>query len=457
MKATSRREFLKTSARTFAAISSGAVLAQPGRAAQRQRDAANDKVVVGVIGLGGRGRDLSGGFARRDDTEVAYLCDVDLKRIGDLPDTIARAQGGRTPQVVQDMRRIYDDPDVDAVVIATCDHWHALASIWACQAGKDVYVEKPPSHNIWESRKVVEAARKYERVVQVGSQNRSAPYVYAAAEYIQSGELGDAYLVKVYNVKPGGPFRVPEDSPSPDGLDYDLYLGPAASRPFNQAHFHRGWKMFWDYSGGDLADDGYHQLDIARLLIGDPVYPNAVNCSGGKLVFNDDREVPDAQVLSFEYDNVLVTFELTQYTQYMQKTPGHIRMGDGFPDWPLNATRIEVYGSRGLMYLGRHGGGWQVVTSNGEIKDELPGRMENEGHRDNFIECVRSREKPNADIETGHLSAVMVHLGNIGVRLGGRRLVIDPQTETLVADAAANADTLMRRTYREPYAVPETV
>ena len=165
--------------------------------------------------------------------------------------------------------------------------------------------------------------------------------------------------------------------------------------------------------------------------------------------------MPDTQVLSFEYDDAIVTFELTQYTQYMQKTATHIRMSDEFPDWQLNATRIEIYGSRGLMYVGRHGGGWQVVTSNGRMADEGPGRMENEGHRENFLECVRSREKPNADIETGHLSAVMVHLGNIGSRLGGRRLVIEPQSESIVGDAEANA--LVKRTYREPYAVPESV
>lgn len=455
MKATSRRDFLKHSTRTIAALSSSAVLARTARAARGRRDKANDKVVFGVIGLGGRGRDHCGGFARHETAEVAYLCDVDLGRIGDYPEAVARMQGGRTPAVVQDMRRIFDDPGVDAVVIATCDHWHALAAIWACQAGKDVYVEKPPSHNIWEGRKIVEAARKYERVVQVGTQNRSAPYIRSAAEYLRSGKLGEAPLVKVYNVKPGGPFRLPEDSAQPDGVDYDMYLGPAPSRPFNQAHFHDGWKMFWDYSGGDLADDGIHQLDIARFLIGDPAYPKAVNCSGGNLAFKDDREVPDTQVLSFEYDDAIVTFELTQYTQYMQKTATHIRMSDEFPDWPLNATRIEIYGSRGLMYVGRHGGGWQVVASNGRIADEGPGRMENEGHRENFLECVRSREKPNADIETGHLSAVMVHLGNIGVRLGGRRLVIEPQSESIMGDAEANA--LVRRTYRAPYAVPESV
>ncbi|HOD51378.1 MAG TPA: Gfo/Idh/MocA family oxidoreductase [Candidatus Hydrogenedentes bacterium] len=455
MRPTSRRDFLKYSTRTIAALSSAATFSHTARGEHAKRDTANDKIVFGVIGLGGRGRDLSAGFARLDDAEVAYLCDVDLDRVGDFPDTIAREQGGRTPKVVQDMRRIYDDPDVDAVVIATCDHWHALAAVWACQAGKDVYVEKPPSHNIWEGRKMVEAARKYNRVVQAGTQNRSAPYIHEAAEYIRSGRLGEAPLVKVYNLKPGGPFRVPEDSPQPEGLDYDMYLGPAPSRPFNEAHFHSGWKKFWAYSGGDLADDGIHQLDIARLLVGDPAYPKAVNCSGGKLAFNDEREVPDTQVLSFEYENAVVTFELTQYTPYMQKTPDRIRMSDEFPAWRLNATRIEVYGSRGLMYVGRHGGGWQVVTSDERVKEQAPGRMENERHRRNFLECVRSREKPNADIEIGHLSAVMVHLGNIGVRLGGRRLVIDPQSERIVGDA--EADALVKRVYRDPYVVPETV
>ena len=197
-----RRGFLRRTAKTVVSLSAGAsVLAKARRA-----DAANDKIVVGLIGCGGRGRGHGRAFAQYPDTELTYCCDPDLERIGNFPSQIEHIQKKR-PEAVQDMRRIFDDKDVDAVVVATCDHWHALATVWACQAGKDVYVEKPASNNVWEGRKMVEAARKYERIVQTGTQNRSAPYVAEALEYIQSGELGDIPLLKVYNLKPGGPFN----------------------------------------------------------------------------------------------------------------------------------------------------------------------------------------------------------------------------------------------------------
>jgi predicted dehydrogenase len=414
----------------------------------------NEKIVMGVIGLGGRGRGHSRGFAYSDDCEIAYVCDVDEKRIGLHPKEINRVQD-KMPKAVTDMRRIFDDKDVDAVVVATCDHWHALATIWACQAGKDVYVEKPPSHNIWEGRKMVEAARNYDRVVQVGSQNRSAPYIHAAREYIASGAAGDVPLVKVYNLEGGGPFHCPPDSEAPEGLDYDMYLGPAPKRPFNGGHFHGGWKCFWAYGGGDLADDGIHQLDVARFLMGDRPHPKAVHASGGNFAFGDDREVPDTQVVTYEYDDAILTFELTQYAPYMAKTPGNIRATDAFPHWAQNSSRVEVYGTKQMMYVGRHGGGWQALTAEGKVVDQQYGRDATEEHRANFIQCVKERKRPNADIEIGHGSAVLVHLGNMGVRLGGRRMVFDGATESIPGDREAAA--LLTRDYRKPYVVPEKV
>ncbi|MCP4643693.1 MAG: Gfo/Idh/MocA family oxidoreductase [bacterium] len=446
-----RRSFLNRTATTFVAFGAAAGTASAQRV---RRDKANDKVVMGVVGLGGRGRGHSRGFAWREDCEVAYVCDVDEARVGRHPKEVERVQK-KKPKAVTDMRRIFDDKDVDAVVVATCDHWHGLATIWACQAGKDVYVEKPPSHNIWEGRKMVEAARKYECVVQVGSQNRSAPYVRAAREYIESGAAGDVPLVKVFNLEGGGPFTCPPDGEMPSGVDYDKYLGPAPMRPFNEAHFHGGWKNYWAYSGGDFADDGIHQLDVARLLMGDKPYPKTVHAMGGNMAFDDDREVPDTQVVSFEYDDAVMTFELSQFARYMAKTPGKVRATDAFPDWPQNSSRIEVYGTKQMLYVGRHGGGWQALTSEGKVVDQGYGRDATDAHRDNFIDCVRTRERPNADIEIGHQSAALVHLGNMGVRLGGRRIEYDGANEAIPGDPQAGA--LLKREYREPYVVPENV
>ena len=452
MEDISRRGFISKSAKSMLTVAGGvAVAVLPGKA---RAVSANEKVIMAVIGTGGRGRDVSRQFVNRRDVEMAYVCDADEERIGSYPRQLERIQG-RAPRAVQDMRRVLDDKDVDAVLIATCDHWHGLATIWACQAGKDVYVEKPPCHNIWEGMRMVEAARKYNRVVQCGLQNRSAEFAHSAREYIQSGKLGDIPLVKVYNMKGGGAFTCPPDSERPKSVDYDLYLGPAPSRPFNRGHFHDGWKMWWAYGGGDMGDDGIHQLDLARFVLGDKPVPKVVTASGGRLAFQDDREVPDTQVVSFEYDRQLMTFELTEYAPYMIKESDEVRNGDKFPFWPTNATRIELYGTRGLMYLGRHGGGWQVITADGKETDKFYGRQANDEHRANFLDCVRTRNRPAADIEIGVTSNLLVHYGNMGVRAGGCRMVIDPQTLAVSGDDGANK--FFKRDYREAYAVPEQV
>ncbi len=449
-----RRAFLDRSAKTMVTFSTAGMLM--GSKKQVKADKANDKIVMGVIGLGGRGRDHAQRLAQREDVWLKYVCDVDeVERMGSVPKRMASLQ--KAPcEGVTDMRRIYEDKEVDAVLIATTDHWHALATIWACQAGKDVFVEKPPCICPWEGRKMVEAARKYKRVVQVGTQNRSAAYIQKAAQYIKEGGLGEIPLVKVYNLKSGMPFICPKDSEAPKGVDYERYLGPAPLRPFNKGHFHEGWKKFWAYSEGDMGDDGIHQLDVARYILGDKPYPKAVNCSGGHIAFKDDREVPDTMAVSYEYDRQIVTFEMSEWAPYMIKIPPEVRDGDLFPHWPTCSTRIEVYGTKGLMYLGRHGGGWQVLVKyDGKIGEQEFGRQAHEEHREEFLACVRSRKTPNADIEIGYHSALLMHLGNLGVRLGGRRLVFDSATEQCVGDDEANA--LLKRTYREPYVIPEQV
>jgi predicted dehydrogenase len=445
--------------RTFiAASTSGAGTLVISSAARAKP--ANEKVMLALIGCGGRGVSVALDFASRKDAEVACLCDLHEGRLAKAVKAIANRQA-KEPTAVKEMRRVFDDKAIDAVIIATPDHWHAPASILACQSGKDVYVEKPPSHNLWEGRKMVEAARKYDRIVQVGTQNRSSPYNLAAREYIKSGKLGDIHLVKVFNLKSGSPFHLGANDNPPTGFDWQAWLGPAPSRPHNSRLFQGGWHQFWAYSGGDLADDGIHQIDLAMMLLGDPDLPRVVHGSAGRFAHRDDGEVPDTQVITYELPKLLLTFELTGWPPYMDKIAGDVRTGSEYPFWPQCATRIEIYGSKGLLYIGPHGGGWQVFerakrqSRPGEIIAQMHGRPGDAPHEQDFIDCIKSRKRPNADIEIGHQSISLVHLGNIAHRCGNQRLVFDAKSETFVESAVANK--LLRRHNQTKYSVADEV
>ena len=441
MRSLDRRKFMTGSlgAASLAMVSKGSVRG------------ANERVVVGIMGLGGRGNRLAEHFAQRPDVEVAYLCDVDTRRFERARKTVAAAQRAR-PKLVQDFRRILDDAGVDALVNATPDHWHALGTILACQAGKDVFVEKPMAHSIWEGRKMVEAESKYGRVVQVGMQSRSAPYVHRAREYIRAGNLGDVHLVRVYNMMQH-PKREPvPDGPVPDGLDWDLWCGPAARRPYNPGLY---WLNHSEYSCGPIAGDLVHQLDLARYLIGDPPAPRAASHQGGIYSLKDGRDTPDTQMALYEYDGLTMTMQSTLWTPYMKKTPGAVRNADRFPDWPFSSTKVEVLGTDGYMYFGRHGGGWQAYDADGELVRSEYGRQGNREHQDDFVDCIRTRRKPVADAETGHQTAMLCHLANISYRVGNRRLVLDPETETFTG--FPEADAHLKRTYRKPWVIPEKI
>ncbi len=434
-----RRHFLFGS---MAALATGSAAGRPV--------SANDKVVLGFMGVGGRGRELLKRFSKRQDVTVAYLADVDSRRLPEAASEAAQ-RSGRIPKTVQDVRTVLDDKAVDALVVATPDHWHALGTVWACQAGKDVYVEKPTSHSIWESRQMVRAARKYDRVVQVGTQCRSAPYMQGAIDYIKSGQLGEVHYVRVLNSKPRSSIGKRPDGSAPAGVDYDRWLGPAAARPFNENHFHYAWHWFWDYSGGDIINDGVHQIDMARWVI-DRAHPKSVYSTGGIHFFKDDQETPDTQVVAWDYDGLTMAFEQTLWTPYQQKTPFNLRDRDELPKWPFSGTRIEIFGSKRWMMLGRHGDGWEVFDGDFRSVAHQYGRQADDLHITNFLDCIRARKRPNADIEKVHLSTLLCHYGNIAYRVG-RKLFIDPATEGFVDDAQANA--LVKRTYRAPYVVPE--
>ena len=328
-------------------------------------------------------------------------------------------------------------------------------TIYACQAGKDVYVEKPPTLNIREGRTMAEVAKRHGRIVQTGTQNRSAPYVQEALELVRSGALGDIGICKVFNLKGGGRFKKSPDGQPPAGMDYNTWLGPRPERPFNkQTVYGGGWHKYWDFSGGDMADDGIHQMDIARWLLGKE-FPQSIHASGGKLIHkDDDRETPDTQVVTFEFNDVVMTTEVSLWAPYMRKTNGQTRRGSVFPFWPQNATRIELYGSKNLMILGRHGGGWQIFTADGKVVKQEYGRFPDPPHKENFISCIKSRKRPNADAEVGHRSAALVHLGNIAYRVG-RQINFDDRTETIVGDKEAMR--LANGTYRKGFEIPGVV
>ena len=452
MKDLDRREFFHRSTKTVVALGTGSAawaLRRPVRSAPP-----SERVTLAAIGIGGRCQSLIRGFAERGDCDFKTLCDVypQRDRVGASRRQLEEKQGS-APDVEQEFRRVLDDRSIDAVIVATPDHWHAPLAIHACQAGKDVYVEKPPSHNVWEGRQLADAAKRYKRVVQVGTQNRSAPYVQEALRLVRSGYLGKVHLCKVYNLKSGGGYRRGDDGKPPTGMDYDTWLGPAPARPYNRGVcYGGGWHKFWDYSGGDLADDGVHQLDIARWLVGKD-FPREVHATGGNLAFSDDRDVPDTQIASFGFGDLILTLELTQWPGYMRKTNSATRGGDEFPHWLQNATRIELYGTERQLILGRHGGGWQIFGAGATVEKQMFGRFPDASHKENFVRCIRSRDLPNAPAEEGHRSALLVHLANMSYRLGGRQLVFDGTTEQIVGDPEANR--MIKREYRSGFEVPQ--
>ena len=408
---------------------------------------AGERIGIALLGCGGRGRFVARGLVE-EGADLVALCDLNAARLDQAEQFLSEVQI-KKPTRYRDMRQLFDNKDVDAVVVATPDHWHAPASILACLADKDVYVEKPHAHNIVESQRMVQVARERDRIIQVGTQNRSAPYNHKAREYIQSGKLGRIGLVKVYNLKSGTEFRLGDTHRKPDDFDWDSWLGPAPVRAYHERIFNGGWHKFWDFSGGDLADDGIHQLDIAMMLMQDPGVPAGVACNGGRFVFDgDDAEVPDVQVASFDFPDFVLTFELTNYPRYMQKTTTTIRRNDEFPYWTQNATRIEIYGSETMMTIGRHGGGWQVMTSGGRVVEQMYGRPPDNLHYANFLDSIKSRTVPNADIRTAHPACVMVHMANIAHRIGNQKVRFDEQHGKF--DSVA-ANKLLGREYRKNY------
>jgi predicted dehydrogenase len=431
MSNVNRRTFLASAGAGTAALALGAGARAAGP---------NDRINVAVVGFHGRGKSHIDAFSKHKETQIVALCDVDHRIFDENAKHVEdRQKSARAPQLVGDLRRLMDDKNIDVVTIATPNHWHALAAVWACQAGKDVYVEKPVSHNVSEGRKIVDAARKYGRIVQTGTQSRSYAGMREAMEYLRSGKLGKIYLARGLCFKPRGSIGAKQDAAVPEGVDYNIWLGPAPERAFNPNRFHYEWHWNWEYGNGDIGNQGIHQMDVARWGLGKSTLPTHIMSSGGRYGYKDDGETPNTQVAAFRYDDCLLEFEVRGLPTNDEKG---VKIGNLF------------YGSEGCMAI--NGGAW--ATYMGHKNEPGPnGKGGDDGvHFDNFIQAVKSRKPDslNAEILEGHLSSALCHLGNISYRLG-RALEFDPKTETFTSDKDANA--MLTREYRSPFTMPERV
>jgi predicted dehydrogenase len=415
---------------------------------------ANDRIVLALIGAGGRGVPTIISCCKANTgVEIKTICDVDDSRSANAA-VESEKQLGYKPVTTRYMKEVLDDSDIDAVWIATPDHWHALATIWACQAGKDVYIEKTPCLCIWEGQKMMEAAKRYRQIVQAGYQNRSGAYIAKARDYIQGGKLGQVVHIRIYNLLPGVKWLPDPESEIPSSLDWNEWLGPAPYRPFSKGAFN-GWYYYYDYNPGTL-NDASHQLDLVRMLMGNPGHPKSVYGWGGNNVFHSERDTPESQSITYDFEKFTVTVDSCNATNYMAKASTEIRMDPAkFPEWKTNADRVEIYGTEGVMFMGRTGGGWQVYGPGEKIIAQEGGIHPDVEHQVNFIECIRSRKQPNANITQAHLSASLVHMANIAYRTGNKQLFFDAQKEQFIGSDDANR--FLKVKYRENYVVPDKV
>jgi predicted dehydrogenase len=403
---------------------------------------ANDRVVVGLIGCGGRGRYVARLMREAPGVECGAVCDVYEPNAA-----AARDWAGANARAHRDFRRLLEDKSIDAVQVATPDHWHALITVLACQAGNDVYVEKPLAHNIREGRAMVQAARRYDRIVQAGTQHRSAPHFAEAARIVQSGELGRVHYVRVWNflnMYPDGIGREPDSAP-PAGLDWDLYLGPAPSVPFNRKRFLVTYRWFWDYAGGFITDFGTHRFDTVHQIMGADA-PLSVAACGRRFALNDAGEMPDVLQVTCEYPGFVLSYEACNLNGHGLggRTPGmKYYNARGAEDRPHG---MAFYGTNGALFADRIG--FEIYPEDGRIeRKQINVPDATTAHAQSFIECVRTRRRPAADVETAHRATAIGHLGNIAYKTG-RKLRWDAAREDFPGDAAAS-DLLSRRSRKE--------
>jgi predicted dehydrogenase len=444
---------------------------------------ANDRVRIAVAGIHGRGQAHIQGYGEMKDVEVAYLVDPD-SRLFEARTAKVKQLAGNTPQCVQDFRRVLDDKTLDAVSIVTPNHWHALLAVWACQAGKDVHVEKPCSHNIVEGRRIVEAARKYDRIVQHGTQRRSDPRWIKLTADVRNGKYGKLRVAYAYATRPRTSIGFKDPEPPPAELDFNLWVGPAPVHPFRTNLVHYEWHWIWDYGNGEIGNLAAHQLDVARWAMPVDAVPRSVVSLGGRFGYQDQGETPNTQLTVIDFGDAqlfceqrgLVSRKACKVTVEFHTDQGVVREGKFFPKGRQDGEPIEGVSAGGFAELGRP-------------------------HFRNFIDCVRSRkrEELNGEILEGHRSAMLAHLGNISYRLGknvpfnketkafgddkmayesfedmkrhlvdlaslelntaeyrlGRPLQFDARAEKFIG--SPDADRMLSRPYREPFVLPEQV
>jgi predicted dehydrogenase len=430
MSPLNRREFLGSSAAGF-----GLAALQAGVFAAQETKAQAAPVRMAVMGVNGRGRGLLSGFCGFPQVEIAYVCDPDADTIPAAL-KIVEDKGKKAPKVEKDFRVALEDPNVDVLVCAAPDHWHALSSVLACQAGKDVYVEKPVSHNPVEGRRMVEAARKYNRVVGAGTQRRSSPHITEAVQKIREGKLGDLAFVRAWITSQRPNIGREQVTSPPPNLDFDLWCGPAANTGYKKNLVHYHWHWRWEYGTGECGNNGIHALDVARWGAG-VEYPEHVVCGGGKYVFDDDQETPDTQLATFDYGNLAIQWEHRTWS------PRGLEGGN---------FGIVFYGSDATLAL--HENGWSIyaLEKKKEVEVESGKSSDHEKpHLENFLNCVASREKTNADIEIAHRSTLMCQLANIAWRTRST-VKFDGKTESILNNEPATA--LLGRTYRKGFELP---
>ena len=455
-----RRGFIKKTAAGAAGIALGATAFSAK--SYGNIPGANDRIMLASIGIRGRGKGLLNSFSKMygDGVMVKTICDVDSQFFAERVKLAADNQKGNKPDTEIDMRKVYEDKEIDAVVIATPNHWHALATIWACQAGKHVYVEKPSSHNVWEGRKMVEAARKYDRIVQVGFQNRSISNVMQAMQFLHNGGIGEVFMARGTCFKPRDSFGISEDSTPPSTLNYDLWLGPASYRQYNEKKGHYNWHWHWDTGNGDTGNQGPHQFDVARWGLNKKVHPVKVQSMGGIFGISPkecSQETPNTQTSVFEYeDGKILEFETRGRYTNAESNAG-IKIGNlfyGTDGW------LEVNGSNWKAYKQREnepfaGSDMAETAAIGGDKS-FRTAPDSKGHFGNFIDALKAgdRQVLNCDVAEGHMSTVLPLIANVAYRVG-ETLRFNGEFEEIIDNE--EADMLLTRKYRYPYIIPKKV
>jgi predicted dehydrogenase len=476
-----RRQFLGHTAATAAASSAFSLFTIAGTRASGRVLGANDAIRIGVAGINGRGGSHIGAFGKMKGVQITYLIDPDT-RLFESRGANVKKLSGSTPKTVADIREALADKELDAVSVATCNHWHSLITIWGCEAGKDVYVEKPLSHNVHEGRIALGMARKHNRIVQHGTQNRSSQDRAQEVAAARSGKFGKLVLSKGYCHKARWSIGTKPVAPPPADVDFNLWLGPAAAQPYHDNLVHYNWHWFWDFGNGDIGNQGVHQMDIARWAIESPALPKSVVSFGGRFGYKDQGQTPNTLMTVFDYGDAKLAFETCGLVQGESKAKARVEN--------------EFFTTEGRIAKGKfypNNGGDPVSLK--DVKTDI----RREGHFENFITAVRSRkiEDLNANVEVAHFSSALCHLGNIAYRVGKEcpyqqakeelasntsaaelfesmthnlakgndidvsklevrvspTLAFDAQAEKFNDHAGANE--LLTRKYREPFVVPE--